>query len=195
MVTSKRVDVFLEKSRTWSQEYSALRKLALATGAEETLKWGWPCYTMDGKNVFLIHGFKDYCAIAFFKGSLMKDSKKLLVQQTANVQATRQMRFTGLSDITKKQASITSYMKQAIALEESGAKVEMKASKGLSIPKEVNLALGTVPGLPTAFKKLTPGRQRAYVLFFTSAKLEKTLHDRMKKSAPKIRAGKGPTER
>ena len=194
-MTTKRVDTFLEKSTKWTKEYSALRQIALSTGAQETLKWGWPCYTIDEKNVFLIHGFKDYCAVAFFKGSLMKDPKKLLVQQTANVQATRQMRFSSLSDITKKRTAIKSFMKQAIAIEESGAKVEMKASRELSVPVEVTKALGKVTGLPVAFKKLTPGRQRAYVLFFTSAKQEKTLHDRVKKSAPKIRAGKGPTER
>mgnify|MGYP006275606625 CR=1 FL=1 len=194
-MTTKRVDTFLEKSTKWTKEYSALRQIALSTGAQETLKWGWPCYTIDEKNVFLIHGFKDYCAVAFFKGSLMNDPKKLLIQQTVNVQATRQMRFSSLSDIAKKRTAIKSFMKQAILIEESGAKVEMKASRDLSIPVDVTKALGKVPGLLVAFKKLTPGRQRAYVLFFTSAKQEKTLHDRVKKSAPKIRAGKGPTER
>ena len=191
---NRRVDVFIKSAKQWQGEFKALREMALASGLTEDLKWGHPCYTLDGTNVFLIHGFKEYCAILFMNGAIMKDPKKLLIAQTKNVQAARQLRFTNLAEITKKKAVIKSYIKEAIALEETGVKVPVKKAADFVVPKEITAKFKNHPGLAVAFKKLTPGRQRAYVLHFSAAKQEKTLEARITKSVPAILKGKGLNE-
>jgi len=186
-----RVDVFMKKLTSWNQEYALLREIALSTGLTEDLKWMHPCYTLDGKNVVLLHSFKGYIAVFFYKGVLMKDPKKLLIQQTPNVQAGRQLRFTSLEEIAKSKKLIKAYIAEAISLEEAGVPVEMKKSAELVIPPDIAAAMKKIPGLSTAFKKLTPGRQRGYMLHFDSAKQAATRQSRVEKSAPKILLGKG----
>jgi uncharacterized protein YdeI (YjbR/CyaY-like superfamily) len=188
---NKRVDVFLKKEARWPKEVAFLRDIALSTGLTEDLKWGQPCYTLENRNIFLIHGFKDYFAVLFMKGAVMKDPKKILIQQTANVQAARQLRFTSLKEATAAKATIKAYMNEAIAVEESGVQVPVKKAAEFVIPTEVTAGLKKVPGLAVAFKKLTPGRQRAYCLHFMGTKVEATRASRIAKAAPKILAGKG----
>jgi uncharacterized protein YdeI (YjbR/CyaY-like superfamily) len=188
---NRRVDVFIKSAKHWQGEFKALRELALASGLTEDLKWGHPCYTLDGANVILIHGFKEYCAILFMNGAIMKDPKKLLIQQTKNVQAGRQLRFKNLAEITKKKAVVKSYIKEAIALEEAGIKVPIKKAADFVVPAEITAKFKKHAGLAVAFKKLTPGRQRAYVLHFSAAKQEKTQDARIAKCAPEILKGKG----
>ncbi len=191
---NRRVDTFLSKETKWREEFETLRAIALETGLTEDLKWGQPCYTLDGANIFLIHGFKEYCAILFFKGALMKDPKGILIQQTENVQSSRQLRFKSLAEISKAKKIIKSYLAEAIKIEEAGLKVEFKKPTDFEIPKEISTQIKKIPGLSVAFKKLTPGRQRAYVLHFSSAKQLKTLEARIAKCAPGILAGKGLNE-
>jgi uncharacterized protein YdeI (YjbR/CyaY-like superfamily) len=188
---NKRVDVAISQLTKWQAETKALRNIALETGLTEELKWGQPCYTLDGKNVFLIHSFKNYFAILFMKGVLMKDPKKILVQATENVQSARQIRFTTLAEVKSSTAVIKKYLNEAIAVEESGAQVPMKKAADFEIPAEILKMLKKTTGLLPAFKKLTPGRQRAYILHFTSAKQEVTRISRIEKVTPKILAGKG----
>jgi uncharacterized protein YdeI (YjbR/CyaY-like superfamily) len=171
-----------------------LRKIALASGLTEELKWGQPCYTLNGKNIFLLHGFKEYFAILFFKAAIMKDPDKLLIQQTANVQSGRQMRFKNMAELKKLKPVIKKYISEAIAVEESGAKVPVKKASDFEIPDEVISAMRKIKGLTPAFKKLTPGRQRGYVLHFMGAKQEVTRMSRIEKAAPKIFEGKGLTD-
>ena len=191
---NKRVDVALSKESRWPKEMAELRKIALASGLTEELKWGQPCYTLDGKNVFLIHGFKEYFAILFMKGVMMKDPKKILFQQTLNVQAGRQIRMTSMTELKKMRPVLVSYIKEAINIEESGAQVPLKKASEFEIPEEILKAMKKISGLTPAFKKLTPGRQRGYLLFFTGAKQEATRIARIEKSAPRILAGKGLTD-
>lgn len=191
---NKRVDVALSKETRWPKEIAELRKIALASGLTEELKWGQPCYTLNGKNVFLIHGFKEYFAILFMKGVLMKDPKKILFQQTLNVQGPRQIRMANLAELKKLKPVITSYIKEAVKLEESGAQVPLKKANDFEIPEEILKAMKKISGLTPAFKKLTPGRQRGYLLFFTGAKQEATRIARIEKSAARILAGKGLTD-
>ena len=191
---NKRVDVALSKDTRWPKEMAELRKIALASGLTEELKWGQPCYTLNGKNVFLIHGFKEYFAILFMKGVLMKDPKKLLFQQTLNVQGPRQIRMANLAELKKLKPVIASYIAEAIKLEESGAQVPLKKASEHEIPEEILKAMKKISGLTPAFKKLTPGRQRGYLLFFTGAKQEATRIARIEKSAARILAGKGLTD-
>ena len=191
---NKRVDIFLRNAPQWQEEFALLRELALQSGLAEDLKWGHPCYTLDNGNVILIHGFKSYCALAFFKGALMKDPEKILIQQTENVQSARQMRFTSLSEIKKMKKIIKSYIAEAIAIEAAGLKVEFKKSSELIVPIVIEKELKMIPGLATAFKNLTPGRKRAYVLHFSSAKQAKTMAARVKRCAPMIIKGKGLNE-
>ena len=191
---TKRVDVALSKDTRWPKEMAELRKIALASGLTEELKWGQPCYTLNGKNVFLIHGFKEYFAILFMKGVLMKDPKKILFQQTLNVQGPRQIRMANLAELKKLKPVIASYIKEAIKLEESGAQVPLKKASEHEIPEEILKAMKKISGLTPAFKKLTPGRQRGYLLFFTGAKQEATRIARIEKSAARILAGKGLTD-
>jgi uncharacterized protein YdeI (YjbR/CyaY-like superfamily) len=191
---NRKVDIYLSKATQWREEFTELRRIALASGLTEDLKWGHPCYTLNNGNVILIHGFKHYCAIAFFKGALMKDPERILIQQTENVQSSRQVRFTSLAEIRTLKKVLKAYIAQAIAIEEAGLKVEFKKPADLVIPKDIQAKLKKIPGLATAFKDLTPGRKRAYVLHFSSAKQEKTMEARIVKSAPKIFEGKGPNE-
>lgn len=191
-MSSDKVDAFLERARNWQEEFVALREIiAGSDGLTEDFKWGQPCYTLDGRNVVLMHGFKEYCALLFFKGALMKDPKNLLIQQTENVQAARQIRFKGLADITRHKTALKSYIKDAIALEKSGAKVELKKTAEFSFPEELEQAMDDQPALRTAFEELTPGRQRAYLLHFSSAKQAKTRIARIEKSTQRILDGKG----
>jgi len=188
---NKRVDVAIKKLTSWQEETVELRKLALATGLTEELKWGQPCYTLNDKNVFLIHSFKSYCAILFLKGALMKDPQKILIRQTENVQVSRQLRFESLKEIKAMKKTIAAYLADAIAVEESGVEFAFKKAAEFEIPEEITKAMKKITGLTPAFKKLTPGRQRAYILHFTSAKQEATRISRIEKAAPRILAGKG----
>ena len=193
-VKNKRVDAFLRNEKRWSAEMAELRELALSTGVTEDLKWGNPCYTLDNSNVFLIHGFKEYFAILFFKGALMKDPKKLLIRQTENVQSSRQLRFTSIDEVAKLHKVIKGYLEEAISIEEAGLEFAFVKSAEQPLPAEIEKKLKKIPGLLPAFKKLTPGRRRAYVLHFTAAKQEKTVDSRIEKATPAILAGKGLNE-
>jgi len=189
-----RVDVFMRKTTAWHDEYAALREIALSTGLTEDLKWMHPCYTLDGKNIFLLHAFKEYIAVFFYTGVIMKDPQGILIQQTENVQSGRQVRFTSLEEITKSKKVIKAYMAEAIAVEESGAEVPMKKAAELVIPTDIAAAMKKIPGLAVAFRKLTPGRQRGYVLYFDGAKQPATRQSRVEKAAPQILKGKGLNE-
>jgi uncharacterized protein YdeI (YjbR/CyaY-like superfamily) len=179
------------KEERWSAEFAALRNLCLASGLNEELKWGQACYDLNGKNVVLIHGFKDYCALLFMKGALLKDPKSILVQQTKNVQSARQVRFASLADINRHKAAVKAYLSEAIAVEKSGAKMEMKSAAQFDVPQEFQDRLDDDPELAKAFGALTPGRQRGYLLHFASAKQSATRTARVQKHAPRILKGLG----
>jgi uncharacterized protein YdeI (YjbR/CyaY-like superfamily) len=178
-------------SKQWQEEFSALRDIIGSCGLEETVKWGQPCFTLDGRNVVLIHGFKEYCALLLFKGALMKDPKNILIKQSENVQSARQIRFTGIADITRQEKTLKAYIKDAIALEKSGAKVEMKKTADFAFPEELERKMDELPALRPAFEALTPGRQRAYLLHFSSAKQSQTRVSRIEKCVQRILDGKG----
>ena len=186
-----KVNWFFDKSTKWQDAYQELRDLALSFNLTEELKWGCPCYTYDKNNVVLIHGFKNYCALLFMKGAIMNDPKNILVQQTENVQSARQIRFTNLNEIVKQKTVIKSYIKNAIEVEKSGVKIEMKKTTEYKIPDEFQSALNEMSELKSAFDKLTPGRQRGYLLYFSSAKQSSTRNERIEKYIPKILDGKG----
>lgn len=186
-----KVDAFLSRSEKWREEFETLREIALDCELVEDLKWGVPCYTVKSKNVVLIHGFKEYCALLFVKGALLKDAEKLLIQQTDNVQAARQIRFTHVEEIEKNKTKIKAYIQEAIEIEKAGLKVDTKKNIELTIPEELQKTFNEVPGLETAFKSLTPGRQRAYVLHFSQAKQAKTREARVQKYVQHILNGKG----
>ncbi|CAM3019359.1 hypothetical protein DRF59_13610 [Chryseobacterium flavum] len=186
-----KVDFFFEDAGQWQEEFKALRTIALSTELVEDLKWGCPCYTFEGKNIFLIHGFKEYCAFLFFKGALMKDPDHILIRQTENVQAARQVRFTDVQQINDLKEILRSYMFEAVEIEESGVKVDMKKTKEFEMPEEFQNKLEQDPALKEAFESLTPGRQRAYLLHFSSAKQSKTREARIEKNIPQILTGKG----
>lgn len=186
-----KVDFFFDKSQQWHKEFEKLRAIALSTELIEDLKWGCPCYTFEGKNIFLIHGFKEYCALLFFKGALMKDPDQVLIQQSENVQAARQIRFTDVQQINDLEEIIRAYMFEAVEIEESGAKVEMKKTKEFEMVEEFKNKLDENPELKEAFDALTPGRQRAYLLHFSSAKQSKTREARIEKYIPQILNGQG----
>jgi uncharacterized protein YdeI (YjbR/CyaY-like superfamily) len=179
------------KEKRWSAEFAALRKLCLASGLNEELKWGQSCYDLEGGNIVLIHGFKDYCALLFMKGALLKDPKGLLVQQTKNVQSARQLRFTSLADIIQHKAAIAACIRDAIAVEKSGAKIEMKGVAQFDVPAEFQQRLDDDPKLAKAFRALTPGRQKGYLLHFAGAKQSATRSARVQKHAPRILKGLG----
>jgi len=185
------VDWFFNKKTKWQEAYDELRQIVLACKLSEELKWGCPCYTYNKNNVVLIHGFKDYCALLFMKGAILKDAKKILVQQTENVQAARQLRFTGNAEIIKMKSVIKLYIKEAITVEKAGLTVELKRTAEYKMPEEFQTVLNEMPELKTAFKKLTPGRQRGYLLHFSSAKQVKTREARIEKYLQKILDGKG----
>jgi uncharacterized protein YdeI (YjbR/CyaY-like superfamily) len=179
------------KEKRWSAEFAALRKICLASGLNEELKWGQACYDLNGGNVVLIHGFKDYCALLFMKGALLKDGEGILVQQTKNVQAARQIRFATLADVMKHKATIKAYIAEAVALEKSGAKVTMKSAAEFEVPAEFLNRLDDDPKLAEAFYALTPGRQKGYLLHFGAAKQSATRVARVEKHAPRILKGLG----
>jgi uncharacterized protein YdeI (YjbR/CyaY-like superfamily) len=179
------------KEKRWSDEFAALRALCLASGLSEELKWGQACYDLNGGKVVLIHGFKNYCALLFLKGALLKDPKGILVQQTKNVQAARQIRFAALADINRQKAAVKAYIREAIAVERSGAKVPMKSLAQFEVPEELQLRLDNDPELAEAFHALTPGRQKGYVLHFAGAKQSSTRAARLDKHAPRILKGLG----
>ena len=186
-----KVDWYFEKDTKWQKEFKLLRAIILDCGLDEELKWGTPCYTFEGNNIVLIHGFKDYCALLFFKGSLLKDAHKILIQQTANVQAARQARFTNVKEITKIKASLKAYIYEAIEVEKAGLKVELKKTKEYKVPEEFQKKLDENPELKKAFKALTPGRQRGYLLYFSAPKQSKTRESRIEKYTQSILDGKG----
>jgi uncharacterized protein YdeI (YjbR/CyaY-like superfamily) len=174
------------KEKRWSAEFAALRQLCLASGLNEELKWGQACYDLDGRNVVLIHGFKDYCALLFMKGALLKDPKGILIQQTKNVQAARQIRLASLADINKQKGAVKAYLREAIAVEKSGVKVEMKSAAQFDVPEEFQKRLDNDPKLAEAFHTLTPGRQKGYLLHFAGAKQSTTRAARVEKHVPRI---------
>jgi uncharacterized protein YdeI (YjbR/CyaY-like superfamily) len=187
-----KVDAFLRKAPKWQDELKKLRNLILAAGLIEELKWGVPCYTtVEGSNIVLIHGFKEYCGLLFFNGALLKDAEGLLIQQTKNVQAGRQIRFTSVQEIEKMERTLKAYIEEAIEVEKLGRKVIYKKTTEFSIPPELKNKLKENSILKTAFNALTPGRQRAYLLYFSAAKQAQTRESRIEKYIPRILKGKG----
>ncbi|AKV00295.1 DUF1801 domain-containing protein [Labilithrix luteola] len=185
------MDAFLKREEKWRAEFEKLRELLLESGLTEELKWGQPCYALDDKNVALIHGFKDYCAILFHKGALLKDPKDILIQQTKNVQAARQIRFTSVAEVTKLAKTIKAYLREAIAIERAGLKVEFKKTAEFELPEEFESKLAKSAKLKKAFAALTPGRQRAYIFHFSQPKQSKTRAARVEKNIPRILEGLG----
>ena len=186
-----KVDFYFDKARSWQEEIRSMRTIALDCGLTEELKWGVPCYTFEKRNIVLIHVFKEYCAYLFFKGSLLNDSNNILVQQTENVQAARQIRFTNTREIVKMEAILKNYIYEAIEVERAGLKVNFKKNTELKFPDEFKIKLKQFPALKTAFDALTPGRQRAYNLYFSAPKQSKTRESRIEKCMPQILQGKG----
>ena len=191
MLMNPKVDFFFDKAGQWQKEYEQLRTIILDCGLTEELKWGVPCYTYGGKNIVLIHGFKEYCAILFMKGALLNDAKGILIQQTENVQSARQVRFTSVKEITKLKAMIKAYVHEAIEVEKAGLKVTLKKTAEYTIPEEFQSKLDKSAALKKAFKALTPGRQRAYIFYFSAAKQPKTREARVEKYVQQILDGKG----
>jgi uncharacterized protein YdeI (YjbR/CyaY-like superfamily) len=188
--TNPKVDFYFTKAKKWREEFEKLRTIILTCNISEELKWGHPCYTFQKSNVVLIHGFKEYCALLFFKGALLKDPKGILIQQTQNVQAARQIRFTNVSEIIAIQRVIKAYVNEAIELEKAGLKVNFQKTPE-TVPDEFQSKLDENPSLKSAFGALTPGRQRAYILYFASAKQSKTRASRVEKCMQQILDGKG----
>ena len=190
-----KVDFYFSKAKKWKKELEQLRMIVLDCGLSEELKWGVPCYTFQKSNIVLIHVFKEYCALLFFKGALLKDANNILIQQTENVQAARQIRFTtangGIQEIVKMKAILKAYIHEAIEVEKAGLKVPLKKTKEFSIPEEFQKKLNKTPALKTAFKALTPGRQRGYLLYFSQPKQSKTRESRIEKYTQQILNGKG----
>ena len=186
-----KVNFFFSKAKKWQEEFRKLRTIILGCGLTEELKWGKPCYTFQQSNVVLIHGFKEYCALLFMKGALLKDAKGILIQQTENVQAARQVRFTNVREIAKMEAILKSYIKQAIEIEKAGLEVNYRKTLEFKVPEEFQKRLNAIPALRTAFDALTPGRQRGYLLYFSGAKQSKTRESRVEKCMPQILKGKG----
>jgi uncharacterized protein YdeI (YjbR/CyaY-like superfamily) len=186
-----RVEFFFNKASKWHEEYEKLRTIVLDCGLTEELKWGVPCYTFQKKNIVLIHGFKDYCALLFFKGALLQDTSGILIQQTKNVQSARQIRFTSAKEIVKMKTILKAYIYEAIEVEKAGLQVNLKKTADFPIPEEFQSKLDKSTALKTAFKALTPGRQRAYIFYFSQPKQSKTRASRVEKYIPQILAGKG----
>lgn len=189
--TNPKVDQFLSKLDKWHDEMQKLRDIVLDCGLKEDFKWGQPCYTHNNGNVLIIHGFKAYCALLFFKGVLMKDPKGILIQQTRNVQAGRQIRFPSINEIVEMEPVLKEYIREAIEVEKSGKKVTKKKTEEYPVPEEFQSKLDEDSALKDAFESLTPGRQRAYLYYFSSAKLSKTREERIGKHIPRIMEGKG----
>ncbi len=185
------VDFYFDKEKKWQDEIERLRAIALDCGITEELKWGCPCYMYGKSNVVLIHTFKEYCALLFFKGSLLQDPEGILIQQTKNVQAARQIRFTNAREIVKMKNILRAYIYEAIEVEKAGLQVKLKKTTEYGIPEEFQKKLNKSASLKNAFKALTPGRQRGYLLHFSAAKQSSTRESRIEKSIPQILKGKG----
>lgn len=186
-----KVDFYFSKAKKWQEEIEKLRSITLDSGLSEELKWGVPCYTLGKTNIVLMHVFKEYCALLFFKGALLKDKSGILVQQTENVQSGRQIRFTSVQEIVKMKTILKAYIQEAIEVEKAGLKVDFKKTTAFKIPEEFQNKLNMNSRLETAFYELTPGRQRAYLLYFSAAKQSKTREARVEKCTPQILSGKG----
>ena len=186
-----KVDFYFNDAQKWAEEVMELRRIVLECGLNEELKWGVPGYTFEKRNIVLIHDFKDYCAVLFFKGALLTDPKGILIQQTANVQAARQIRFTRVQDVVALEASLTAYIYEAIEVEKSGVKVAFKKATEFAVSEEFQKKLDESVALKTAFAALTPGRQKAYLLHFSSPKQSKTREARVEKWITQILEGKG----
>ncbi len=186
-----KVDFFFGKSGKWQEEFVELRMIILDCGLTEELKWGQACYSFQENNIVLMHGFKEYCALLFFKGVLLKDPKHILIQQTENVQAARQIRFTNVHEIVKMKSILKAYVKEAIAVEKAGLKVTLKKTSDFNLPEELQDRLNEMPAFKKAFNALTPGRQRAYIFYFSQAKHSITRTSRIEKCTPQILKGKG----
>lgn len=189
--TNPKVDEFLGKAKKWKEEYETLRNIVLDCELTEEFKWMHPCYTFEYKNIVLIHGFKEYCALLFHKGALLQDAHGLLIQQTENVQGARQIRFTNVQEIVATESILKAYIHEAIEVEKAGLEVEFKKNEEFIIPEELHNKFDDNPALKTAFEALTPGRQRAYILYFSQAKQSKTRESRIEKCMQKILDGKG----
>ena len=185
------VDWYFTKAKRWQKEFEKLRTIILDCGLTEELRWGKPCYTFQKSNVVLIHGFKEYCALLFIKGALLRDTKDILIQQTENVQAARQIRFTNVREIVEMKPILKAYVHEAIEVEKAGLKVDYKKTSEFKIPEEFQKQLDEIPVLKRAFTRLTPGRQRGYTLYFSAAKQSKTRQARVEKCVPQILNGKG----
>ena len=186
-----KVDGLLKKAKKWNEEFETLREIVLESPLTEEVKWGQACYTSDGRNVVLIHGFKEYCALLFFKGALLKDPKGILIQQTENVQSARQIRFTNVREIVEMKPTLKAYIQEAIEVEKAGLKVKLKETSEFKAPEEFQKKLSESPALKKAFAALTPGRQRGYLFYFSAAKQSKTREARVEKCMPQILKGKG----
>ena len=186
-----KVDWFFAKDTKWQKEYEKLRKIILDCGLIEELKWGCPCYTFENTNIVLIHGFKEYCALLFFKGALLNDPNGILIQQTKNVQSARQIRFTNVREIVKMEKILKAYVYEAIEVERAGLKVKLKKTSEFKVPEEFQKKLDKSTALKKAFDALTPGRQRAYIFYFSQAKQSKTREARVEKYLKQILNGKG----
>jgi uncharacterized protein YdeI (YjbR/CyaY-like superfamily) len=189
--TNPEVDAFLSKAQQWKAEFETLRKIVLDCELTEEFKWMHPCYTFENKNIVLIHGFKEYCALLFHKGALLKDSHGILIQQTENVQSARQIRFTSVEEIIEKETILKAYIQEAIEVEKAGLEVVFKKNTDYTIPEELQTKFDEFPHLKTAFESLTPGRQRAYILYISKAKQSKTRESRVEKYMQHILDGKG----
>ena len=186
-----KVDWYFNKAKTWQEEIEKLRTIVLDCGLTEELKWGCPCYTFQKDNIVLIHVFKEYCALLFFKGALLNNADGILIQQTKNVQAARQIRFTNVRQIVKMKTILKAYIYEAIEVEKAGLKVSFKKTTEFKIPEEFKRKLDKTPALKTAFYTLTPGRQRGYILYFSQPKQSKTRESRVEKCMQQILNGKG----
>ncbi|MFP3387669.1 YdeI/OmpD-associated family protein [Brevibacillus sp. SIMBA_040] len=189
-----KVDEFLSKAKRWKEEFEKLRNIVLDCDLTEEFKWMHPCYTFEQKNIVIIHGFKEYCALLFHKGALLKDDHGILIQQTENVQAGRQIRFTNVQEIVEMEAILKAYIHEAIEVEKAGMEVDFKKTTEYTIPEELQNKFDEIPALKTAFEALTPGRQRAYLLHFSGPKQSKTRESRIEKSMQQILNGKGLNE-
>lgn len=189
--TNPKVDEFLNKATKWKEEYEKLRNICLDFELTEEFKWKHPCYTFNNKNIVLIHGFKEYCALLFHKGALIKDDHGILIQQTENVQAARQIRFTNVQEIVEMETILKAYIHEAIEVEKAGLEVDFKKDTEYKIPEELQSKFDEIPALKAAFEALTPGRQRAYILYFSQAKQSKTRESRIEKYMEKILNGQG----
>ena len=186
-----KVDFFFDKAKQWQEEFETLRMTILDCGLTEELKWGCPCYTFEKRNILLIHGFKEYCALLFFKGALLNDANGILIQQTQNVQAARQIRFTNVQEIVKLKPILKAYVYEAVEVEKAGLKVNRKKTSEFKVPEEFQNKLDEIAAVKKAFAALTPGRQRGYILYFSQPKQSKTRESRVEKCLQQILNGKG----